>query len=196
MKSMRLSRQVLLALGVTGAGVLSAEQLTRKQLDQLLDEMAKSPDISQLRPGACCYRPAPAPVRIEYVCPLCKAKTLYENGSSANRWKLDKELERYRQQVRRVRELGLDVSLDETDFCSQCRQDKDTEELAFAILVTVGDRSARTRLESNDLIKLIAFLEKKDVWKDGIDGIYPLKNELPRIRKMLGLDGDGAKSAK
>ena len=183
----------MIALGVTGAGMLAAEDLTREQLNKMLEETATNPVKSELLPGACCYSPMPYPNRIEYLCPLCKTKTLHEKWEKTGRVQT---ADKYRNQMKRIRELGLDATLDETDLCSQCRRDKTTEGITFHILVTVDQRLVRTQLEYCDLEKVIAFLEKKDVWDSGAGGTHPLKDALPRIRKILGMGGDEATGKK
>jgi len=189
---MKLSKQALIALGITGAGVLgcSRTELTREQLDKMLVETAKKPVTSELREGAMCYsRGEPSdPERTEYVCPLCKTKTYHTKRE--NVWHVQDAM-KYRRQIKRVNKLGLNATLDETDLCSQCRRDKTTDIINFDIVVAQDNRSIRTQLWSFDLTLLIAFLEKKDVWGTGNDGTRPLKNELPRIREILGMDEDG-----
>jgi len=180
---MKLSKQVLIALGVASAGILPAKDLTREQLDKMLEETAKNPVTSALHPGAACYAPVPLPLRIEYVCPLCKAKTLHAEWKNVNRVQ---QADRFRQQMKRIKQLHLDAALDETDLCSHCRRDKDTDTVEFHIVVWVNERAVRTVLEWADLSKLIAFLERKDVWDGGAGGTRPLKDELPRIRTILG----------
>ena len=188
---MKLSKQALIALGVTGTGVLSAADLTREQLNQMLEETAKNPVTSKLSPAAMCYRMAAPLERIEYTCPLCKAKTLHAKRETA--WRIYRDLEGYRQKMKRIKELGLDAALDETDCCSQCRKDKTTEDINFRILVTVGNRMIRTELEVYDLNKIVAFLERKDIWEGGQGSTHPLKPELPRIRAILGMERGEAK---
>jgi len=192
---MNLSKQALIALGVTGAGVLgcSRTELTREQLDKMLEETAKRPVTSELSLGALCYEMAAPPERIEYHCPLCKTKTLHakwENVGSVQK------VNRLRQQMKRIKELKLDAMLDETDLCNQCRRDKATDTMDFYILVTIDKRLVRTKIGYYDLSQIIAFLEKKDVWKADNDATYPLKDELPRIRTILGMDGGEDKTAK
>ena len=184
---MKLSKQALIALGITGVGMLSAEDLTREQLNRMLEATATNPVTSALSPGACCYDMAAPPERIEYLCPLCKTKTLHAKWQNVG---LVQNASQYRQQLKRIKELGLNATLDETDLCSQCRRDKTTDKVNFYILVTVGDRMVRTQLEGADLDKIIAFLEKKDVWADDMGATRPLKAMLPRIRKILGTDGN------
>ena len=139
------------------------------------------------------------PERIEYVCPVCKKKTIHTKWENVGPVEYINGYHRqigYRQQIKRIKELGVDAMLDETDLCNQCRLDKTTETTDFYIVVTVEGRSVRTQLEEYDLEKVIAFLEKKDVWGDIFEETRPLKDELPRIRKILGMDGGEEKTAK
>jgi len=195
---MKLSKQALIALGITGAGMLPDGALAQEHLDKMLAQVAETPSTSEMDPGAMCYEIAFPPARIDYVCPLCKSKTLHEKWENTERVE---EMDRYRKQVKRIKELGADVALDETDFCSQCRRDKDSDKLNLYILVWTDKRALRTQLEENDLKKVIAFLEKKNVWNssynctsEGCGCEKPLKDELPRIRKILGLGGGGTTS--
>jgi len=187
---MKLSKQALIALGITGAGVLgcSRTELTREQLDKMLMETAKKPVTSALSDGAPCYSMMVPVGSIEYLCPVCKTKTHHAKRKNKEdvinaSW--------YREKMKRIQKLGLNATLDETDLCSQCRQDKTTDTVDFYILVTADKRSVRTRLNFSELDMLIAFLEKKDVWKTENDIIRPLKGKLPRLFEILGMDTDG-----
>jgi len=189
---MKLSRQALIALGITGAGVLgcSHTELTRAQLDKMLEETAKKPVPSELDPGAMCYSRGFASETIEYLCPVCKTIThhaKYENKEYAS------DVGGYRQQVKRIKKLGLNATLDETDLCSQCRQDKTTDTVKFYLVVRVDKREVRTQLRWSELNMVIAFLEKKNTWKTPNDIERPLKDpySLFRIRTILGMKEDG-----
>jgi len=191
---MKLSKQALIALGITGAGVLGCVHtelegaLTREQLDKMLEETAKK-KVKKTEPiFACCYIPCCPPGRIDYICPFCKTKTHHAERENI---KYVEDVDWYRQEMKCIKELNLDAALDETDLCSQCRRDKDTNATNLYILVWVDKQVVRTPLKKHDLTKIIAFLEKKDVWVGECDATYPLKDELPRIRAILGLEEDG-----
>jgi len=200
---MQLSKQALIALGIVGAGMLSAEPLTREQLNTLLDSLAARPVPAQetLRMGAMCYEPVGIPMRSEYVCLVCNTKTLYEVGKEGGREKIDaayviEELPRRRKQIEEINTLNVTAQLDETDLCSHCQRDKDKAKpgLYFVVSTTTEDgkeKTIRTLLTYGDLPKLIACLKKQDRWVGENDGEYPLKPELPRIRELLGLDEKG-----
>jgi len=192
---MKLSKQALIALGITSAGVLPDGALAQEHLDRMLAQVAETPSTSTTEIGAMCYVIMMPLERMDYVCPLCKTKTHHESENWGEpKW----QVEKYRKQMKHVKELGAEAALDETDLCSQCRRDKDTDTNAanLYILVWVDKRVVRTQLKKHDLTKVIAFLEKKDVWLDGEDE-YPLKGSLPRIRTILGLDrGEDKKDEK
>ena len=205
---MKLSRQALIALGIAGAGMVGhlnaealaeGETLTRKQLNTLLDSLAEKTESSksQLSPGASCYAPYPWYGRSEYVCPLCKKKTLHESTKEAERkealaligWKL----RLMRKHVEEINALEVKVWLDETDLCSHCQRDKDKANPDIYLLVSTTSenekgKNTRTSITEDDLRKLIAFLKKQDRWKNYYDAEYLLKPELPRIRQILGLE--------
>jgi len=190
---MKLSKQALIALGITSAGLLgcvttempSDGALTRTQLDKMLNELAKKKVSRQEIISACCYMTMPSPERIDYLCPLCKTKTHHAKQYSVA---CAESVDWYRQQIKDIKELGLDIALDETDLCSQCRRDKTTNTINFYIIVWVDNRAMRTQLEYDDFEKIIAFLKKENTYSFEE---RPLKDALPRIRKILGMDGGG-----
>ena len=208
---MKLSKEVLIALGITGIGLgcvhtESGGPLTREQLDRMLEEMAKTPIASTPFRGAMCYmslgprsscltlfdalmRPRP-PERVKYLCPVCKTKT-YHTSYTVRRLQVIihttggfRQTNHLQWSMERIKELGVDAVLDVSDLCSKCRQDKNTDTVNFYILITEGERSIRTQLEPYDLLKIIAFLNKEDIGDDEL-----------RIRKILGMDDDGKQDA-
>jgi len=203
---MKLSKQTLIALGITTVGLTGYAEteipqgetvktetvrditLTRAQLDKVLTEIAKKPAAKTTTYNAMCYMMSDLPERMEYLCPVCSSKTLYEkkNVSLASHGEYNSYL------IDHIKKLGVDASLDATDLCSQCRKNKTTTKADFYIEVRMGDRLTRTLLKPDDLTKIIAFLEKKDTWETSKKlfetTVKPLKPELPRIRQILGLD--------
>ena len=199
---MKLSKQALIALGVASVGMMGCSEaekpsadgtLARKQLDKMLEELAKNPVKSELRPGACCYMPISQPMRIEYLCPVCNAKTYHTKWENINDVQ---KANRYRQKIQHIKKLGVNAALDETDLCSQCRQDKSKDETSIYLNVTVDKRVIRTQLLHDDLDKLIAFFEKKDVWVSDNGATRSLKDEIPRIRQILGMEASEDKASK
>jgi len=170
-------------LAALTAGNLSAENLTREQIDKFLDELAEKPaPDAKIFEGVSCYDMMMPPDRIEYVCPVCGEKTIHAHKGFYKEptWSL-------RHQTKRIKELGLDIKLDETDLCNQCRLDKNTDTIQYYIVVNLDGKIKRSLVKENDWEILIAFLEGKNAWEpDG--GIEPLKPHLPRIRELLGIE--------
>jgi len=198
-----MNKETLTALlGALLAGTLSAENLTREQLDKLLETLAVNPaPEAKKMPQALCYSPMPAPTRAEYVCPQCGEKTVYswdakatkeDNAASYQTMLAVQKLQYHRAKLAKLKELGLDASLDERAFCGVCKTADGfpDEKWALYLVVRLNDKTATTRLQHQDWDKLFAFLEGKDEWvTDSIGGsTEPLKPELPRIRVLLGLD--------
>lgn len=194
---MKLTKEILIALGITGAGALSAENLTREQIDKMLEELVAKPTQRIVRGGltreelrgelmverevmAMCYRNGPPRDYSPYFCPTCQTRTLHTSGYA--------ETGLYRQQVKRINELGLNVKLYESAMCSQCSKDK-TKKPSVYLEVRTGDRVKRTKLRDDDLPKLIAFLEGQDtyMWPND-DTERGLRYEVGRIGELLGIE--------
>ena len=171
--------------------------LTRKQLDTMLEKLAKKPVQKASEIGAMCYEPRAYHTRIDYICPVCGTKTHY--AEKAETMIAVDAVRFFRQQMKRIQALGVNATLDETDLCSQCRKDKTTSEINYSIVVSLDQRTVRTPFQYGDygseLDMVIAFLEKKDVYTPSYCGYYgplkdkyPLQPHIPRIRKILGVD--------
>jgi len=169
---------------------LSADNLTRERLEELLAAIALQPAPDPETIYAMCYDMPEAVNRFEYVCPVCGAKTLYTRDVA---YMLDRIQRWWRERMEDLRKRGLDAELDERACCSVCREDAelaDENELAYYLIVRLDSKATRTRLHENDWARLSAFLDGKITWNR--DGAKPLKPEIPRIRELLGLDEEPA----
>jgi len=175
---------LIAALGIGVSGTLDAA--TRQEVDALLAKIAKTPAPTNLMPGASCYKEAMPPKRAEYVCPDCGKKTLYTDDE--NQWTpwhlIHRELAKHRRNRDTLRDLGWDVKLDETALCAKCRKSGKSRDLFIEI--TIDGKTTRTELKNHDLDQLLAFAEKRLVWRGTYGEEHPLKPELPRIRELLG----------
>ena len=162
--------------------------ITQEHIDKLLAEVAQKPAPETVVYHALCYSPAAPIDRAEYVCPICGAKTIHTKSvADAVSWEVDSN----RRYIEKVKNLGLDASLDERAFCDSCRKNTELKKGSTDVylVVRMNGRMSHTLLkDNNDWKKLIAFLEGKNVWEN-MDGKRPLKPELPRIRELLGLTG-------
>jgi hypothetical protein len=180
-----MKRKILTAaMGPASNAGGSGEHVDRARIDALLSELATKPAPANLEVGACCYSPVSPPSRVEYICPVCGAKTLHAESDLI--WMVDRTLEDVRMGTAKLRELGLSATLDETFLCSVCAR-KDAPARLF-LKVTLDGRTVRTAVKvDTDIALLEAFLKGESVWKDEFEGEYSVKDMLPRIRRLLGV---------
>lgn len=153
-------------------------------LEKLLKAVSERPVPQKLSSGAMCYSMAAPPDRAEYVCPSCGAKTLHSLRNAGLGYQALSILE-YRAYVDQLKQLGLDIRLDESCLCRACTTESGK---TLALEVAYKEKKTRSGLRDiNDLRKLLAFVEGRLVWKGEQDEEHPLKPELPRIRLLLGL---------
>lgn len=164
--------------------------IRKDEIRARLTALARTPAPQKLAPGACCYAPADEPSRMDYVCPVCGERTVY-GSSPANRnrraqWFLEAELQACR---RLVGQLGnLAATLDERAFCRHCRPDVDNPELILTIRYLDHDEHRVRHVTADDLQLLVEFTQGKTKHVGSQDSESPLKDHLPRLRKLLGLD--------
>jgi hypothetical protein len=188
-----MKRALTIAGSLLAGFAADAAGLNRQDLEKKLQDLAKAPPPTKLAPGAMCYATAVKPRLNEYVCPKCGEKTMYSwVGQNHDKWETLHALQSvdsYRRLVKQLQDKGLDCQLDESAFCQKCG--KDANEKAFVLAIRWPERKepARTTLRHlEDMELLLEFLEGKDRHGAGAGGEKPLKDYLPRIRELLGLD--------
>jgi hypothetical protein len=135
--------------------------------------------------GAMCYKMAVMPARIEYVCPICGEKTLYAEGQDVE---VARTVEVTRRSFEKVNRLGkLAMNLDERNLCKKCRPDAKTRDLVLTIRYSDGSSNTVSAVSDGDFALLEAFLKGQDFMKTFNDGELPLKYDLPRLQKLLGV---------
>src|SRR5512137_2277649 len=107
------------SVGSSGGRLLSErlKSMSVREVEKLLARVERSPEPDPTM-GAMCYDMAGPPSVAEYVCPVCGEKTVY---SDDNTWFLSYELPTARLLLEQAASAsGLDVALDESQFCSSC----------------------------------------------------------------------------
>lgn len=176
-----------------------ADRIPRDELDALLLKLEKSSPRVKEPQYAMCYSPArPSFDGIEYVCPKCHKRTKYsfketEKRFSSHSSRIELEwLAFYRDRVKELGDLGqpyeLSFSLDESEFCPDCGNPWDTEKLGYYLVVKkAGGKTHKTRIDTNtDFAILEAFLKGDVTWNDYHNELK-LKDEVLRIKELLGL---------
>jgi hypothetical protein len=103
--------------------------VSKSEIQERLIELSKSVTPAKLNQGAMCYEMSAPLDRYEYVCPKCGEKTLYTSDEGLA--EKASEIESYRISVTRMN--GLDISLDESEFCKKCSPDIKTPVLYINI---------------------------------------------------------------
>lgn len=174
---------------------IESPYLSRHDIKRQLARIAKSPPPSELSMGAMCYMTVNLLDRVEYICPICSEKTLYakedldsENTSSHRSkafWKAA-NLDTCRRLVQSI--YQVDISLDEVQFCNHCSPDIDMPDLGIIIRYPDNENVHRTwGITDLDLIMLRAATNSKLKYKDWQDCETALKDQLPRLKELLGM---------
>jgi hypothetical protein len=174
---------------------------TRAELRERLISLAESdpPRDKDLSPGAMCYEMAAPPDRYDYTCPLCGEKTLYaandipetdrERIVGSYIYTITLELEPCRRLVGLIR--GLDIVLDESEFCAFCYPGAEKVKIPrICIIINYPDQKEPRRIcdiSSDDLILLKEFMDGSKIHRYSNDWEIPLKNEIKRLEELLGI---------
>ncbi len=173
--------------------VSKSDSMKRSQVRERLLKLSKSVAPEKLSMGAMCYDMVGPPGRVEYVCPKCGEKTLYASKKSDDNTRhyartdfLEWELPACRKMVKQIK--GLDVRLDESQFCAKCSLNAKNPKLV--LLVHYADKDEPHRVEginADDLRLIQEFLSGKEKHVGKQDLESPLKNYLKRLEELLGV---------
>jgi len=163
-------------------------KFSREEVQKRLAEIGKTPPPSDLRAGAMCYRMAGPPDRAEYLCPSCGQRTLYV--SDRKTWSpltglVARDLPACRRLVGEIQ--GLDISLDESEFCRKCSPALKSPGLILVVRYRDETGSHRFRgVTTDDLVLIREFTGGSDRHRSSNDAETPLKAHMDRLVKLLG----------
>jgi len=159
--------------------------MSREEMAQKLKRLEKA-STPKPKMGAMCYDIAAPPQRAEYVCPDCGEKTLYTDEVA---FFLGWELESCRRDFDKANWAGnLQMKLDESSFCQHCRPEAKVHQLALIITYSDGTTHTTAPVQEEDLRILRNFLEGQVMYETFNGGTWPLKEKLPRLRELLGMN--------
>jgi len=179
---------------VTAEGV---SRMSEDSLRQMLADLKRAPP-PEPKMGAMCYSPRALPSQADYVCPECGEKTVYGQP--------DEDLQKRMQVILEVRSItsclrelasfpetpGVTFTLDQAEFCSHCQPEIESPSLVLTVKYKDG-RSHQTRsVNEYDLRILRDFLKGDKAYETFNDGTHPLKDCMPRLRDLLGLEEEDA----
>lgn len=187
-----MKRALTIAGSLLAGFAADAAGLNRQDLEKKLQDLAKAPPPTKLAPGAMCYEEAAPLERQEYACPKCGEKTLYPLPGNTHEWAISDALQSVtasRRLVKQLQDKGLNCQLDETAFCQKCGKGATVKKVVLETTWPGQARAHRVSLQgTSDLQILQEFLSEKNKHDTGPGGEKPLKDYLPRIRELLGLD--------
>jgi hypothetical protein len=164
---------------------------SREQIDAKLKRLAESPAPSKLAYGAECYEIAYRDHKVyEYYCPVCGEKTIYKKELGPDQsyiiGSLEDQLFACRNEIQKVK--GIHIGLDETEFCAHCKPN--TKEPKLYLLVNIAGQTDTVRISrfsALDIRLIQEFLDDKLVHQDDQNSESPLKDNIERIKDLLGL---------
>jgi hypothetical protein len=118
-----------------------------------------------------CYSPSPQLFKVEYICPKCGDKTLYDVNTAENKEEMSQIVRLVRLDIRNSHLIlkqikGLDITLDESQFCKKCLPDVKSPRLVMTINYG-GDKKHRVEGVTTIDLKLIKkYLEIADKQKN------------------------------
>jgi predicted RNA-binding Zn-ribbon protein involved in translation (DUF1610 family) len=88
--------------------------LDRAAVRAMLKRLADAPPPTKLAVGAMCYVVSPAPPRVDYICPKCGERTLYDSSKVATEkpydmgiaWTVERELPQCRSEFQELRKVA------------------------------------------------------------------------------------------
>lgn len=133
------------------SSALGAE-LDVPERDAKIKALLKSKAPSDLSAGNTPYLVTLPPQRLKGYCcpPLCGVHTFYP----APNWEID-FLEIQRKQVRELRDLGMNISLDESEYCAKCSQAKELFRTETELFTILPDPALPVRTKRTDFPSLL-----------------------------------------
>jgi hypothetical protein len=173
--------------------------LNRAQIVQRLKKLADNPLPKDLNTqGAMCYEQAARPERADYVCPKCGERTLYTRPKidpDNSLWAADHvdtvlhALPCLRSYTKTLQ--GVELTLDESQFCKKCSPNVKRPEEILAVRLAGEKEARRVYWSCDDLRLLQIFLSGGDRVENDYGAEHPLKDDLDRLERILGVTRTG-----
>jgi len=168
----------------------SPKPLTRQELDQKLFKLRQSSPKIQNQRGALCYKPRAEPTTMDYICPKDGQRTQYPRhqvgGGSA--YLAAHDIASMREIMRSIGKPNL--SLDESELCRKCKPKVKDPRAVLVVKIPGMPEHRFPGVTHSDLVLVREFLAGKEVHKEFNHATTPLKEDIPRIKMLLGLDAD------
>jgi len=185
---------------------------SKAQIEEKLKILAETPPPTFNYFGAMCYATFRPPDKVSYICPICGEKTVYSCAidnewlhettskqtyhfnepkkniiNAEQRGFIQRELNRCRREIQKVK--GINVYLDESEFCKHCSPSVKNPVLYLIVNISGESDSIKTRMDNYIDIQLIQEFLNGDLIHKDITGkeMEPLVTHIDRIKKLLGI---------
>lgn len=167
---------------------------SKKQIEKKLKHLAETPPPTDLSFGAMCYSISISSIdKFTYICPICGERTIYNQKKvDKDEWWTVKSVLEYgltscRREVEKIK--GINIRLDESQFCKHCSPDIKKPELC--LLVNIGGESDTSKvcdINYLDIRKIQEFLNGELIHITGNEGEVPLVNDIEWLKKLFGIE--------
>lgn len=169
-----------------------------EEVNELIVNIENSPHVKEMITFACIN--SSRIEKIIYNCPKCKKEMIYilspYDDTSKNRIDLYSNivyLDSYKRRIEKLnllsKKYGIKFALDEKEFCPEFSTKGSPRE--FHLKVDNKGKIIITKLTSPiDITKLIFFFRKEVIWQNFVPEKRSLKEELPFIKNVLGLNSE------
>ncbi len=166
-----------------------AGSMNRDEIFRMLSRVEKMEEPAPVM-GAMCYEPVAMPFVAEYVCPVCGEKTVYSRSDDS--YYSITGLYETRALFATLDSVStLEMTLDETSLCSACSADSDSTHALLLRVTWEDERTCAAPVTAEDLRMLIGFMSGRLDYETVNEGTLPLRQNLDRIREILGMDEEG-----
>lgn len=163
-------------------GVVRIMGCGREKLRLMLSRVEREPAPEPVM-GAMCYEPMCLPDRIEYICPSCGGRTLYD-GMAGDR--ISWELPVMRRMVEGFGGNQFFRAFLEEGFCDSCHSGEPSGLIRLVLVYADGD-TVRNSVGLSDIQMIDAFIRGRLSYTDSYDATHPLRDGTGRLRTLLGL---------
>jgi len=163
--------------------------LDREELETRLKNLAETPYTGELSRGANCYLMV-GPDDEDYVCVICGKSTEYRGFSYTN-----KNISKIREIIDKLKSAGIDVFLDEREYCEYCSEQRDESDrywIKEGLILNIRFDSEKPYHQVKSIsipnyLCLSSFLLGKDTFCGTRDEVYSLHDNIDIVCKMTGL---------
>lgn len=167
--------------------VKEIKSLPRSELAAILKKL-KASHPPEIRLGALCYETVAIYERVEYICQNCGEKTYFPRSEEGDKLLALQELEREFSVFSKKSTLQIDMEIN--GYCEHCDSGKKPRGATLIVTYQDGTVNRCFPFTLKDLNLIKALLTGKLLYDAGWDNEFVLRDEIPRLIQLLGVEPD------